>query len=294
MFDELPPLSWLRSFEATARLGNFTRAAEELNLTPSAVSYQIRSLEARLGHKLFERRRRTLVLTRLAQAYLPVVSKAFIDIDASTAGVFGRSGGERVTLRCMNSLNVLWLVPRIEAFRSRHPDIALSLLSASWAEGGDSALIDIDIRYGEGLWSDGEVIRLMRHAVQPVCAPKLQGGLPALERGPLIELAGVVDTWQHFFWKHCPERRPPLPDYVVDTSLVALDLAERGLGHALVAEIFARPYLEAGRLVRSCDLTLPARHGHFLVVPATSDRNRHGPQTMIDWLEEIAAGEPQD
>ncbi|SDF40031.1 LysR substrate-binding domain-containing protein [Limimaricola pyoseonensis] len=288
MFDELPPLSWLRAFEATARLGNFTRAAEELNLTPSAVSYQIRALEARLGHKLFERRRRTLVMTRLAQSYLPVVSKAFADIDASTAGVFGRMGGERVTLRCMNSLNMLWLVPRIEAFRARHPDIALSLLSASWAEGGDSALIDLDIRYGEGLWSDGEVIPLMRHGVQPVCAPDLAGGMPALERGPLIEMAGVVDTWRHFFRLHLPETRPPSPDYVVDTSLMALELAERGLGHALVADIFAAPYLESGRLVRSCDRNLEARHGHFIVVPAHSDRNRHGVRAMIDWLGEIA------
>ncbi|ETX28072.1 LysR substrate-binding domain-containing protein [Roseivivax isoporae] len=292
MFDELPPLPWLRSFEATARLGTFTRAAEELNLTPSAVSYQVRALEARLGHRLFERRRRTLVLTRLAQAYLPVVTKAFGDIDASTAGVFGRSGGERLTLRCMNSLNVLWLAPRIADFRARHPDVGLSLLSASWAEGSDSALIDLDIRYGEGLWSDGEVIPLMRHAAQPVCAPARAGGLGALEAGPLIEMAGVVDTWQHFFGLHLPGRAPPVPDYVVDTSLVALDLAERGLGHALVADVFARPYLEAGRLVRSCPQELSARHGHFIVVPARADRNRHGVQAMIDWLQEVATDAP--
>lgn len=289
MFDELPPLGWLRAFEATARLGNFTRAGEELNLTPSAVSYQIRALEARLGHKLFERRRRTMVLTRLAQSYLPVVSKAFADIDASTAGVFGRRSGERVTLRCMSSLNMLWLVPQIETFRSRHPGIALSLLSASWAEGGDSALIDLDIRYGEGLWSDGEVIPLMRHAVQPVCAPGLEGGLEALEQGPLIEMAGVVDTWQHFFRLHRPDATLPAPDYVVDTSLVALELAERGLGHALVAEIFAKPFLESGRLVRSCAQKLSARHGHFVVVPARTDRNRHGVRAMLHWLTDLAA-----
>lgn len=289
MFDALPPLGWLRAFEATARLGNFTRAGEELNLTPSAVSYQIRALEGRLGHKLFERRRRTMVLTRLAQSYLPVVSKAFADIDASTAGVFGRMSGERVTLRCMNSLNMLWLVPRIESFRARYPGIALSLLSASWAEGGDSALIDLDIRYGEGLWSDGEVIPLMRHAVQPVCAPGLEGGLAALEQAPLIEMAGVVDTWQHFFGLHRPGASPRAPDYVVDTSLVALELAERGLGHALVAEIFAKPYLETGRLVRSCEQKLSARHGHFVVVPARTDRNRHGVRAMLQWLADLAA-----
>lgn len=296
MFDEIPPLGWLRSFEATARLGNFTRAAEELNLTPSAVSYQIRALEARLGHRLFERRRRTLALTRLAQSYLPVVNKAFADINASTAGVFGRTSDERVTVRSLNSLNMLWLVPQIAEFRARYPDIALSLLSTSWAEGGDSERIDIDIRYGEGSWGDGDVIPLMRHAVVPVCSPKLKAGLSALEYGPLIEMAGVVDTWHHFFNLHIPHASPPSPEYLVDTSLVALELAERGFGHALVADIFAEPYLKSGRLVTSCDRKLAARHGHFIVVPGETDRNRHGVEAMLSWLVERAAqfkyGEP--
>lgn len=288
MFDEIPPLGWLRAFESTARLGNFTRAAEELNLTPSAVSYQIRALEARLGHRLFERRRRTLVLTRLAQSYLPVVNKAFADINASTAGVFGRTSGERVTVRSFNALNLLWLVPQIAEFRAQYPDIPVSLLSASWAESSENEQIDLDIRYGEGVWGDGEVIPLMRHAVVPVCSPKLATGLDALENGPLIEMTGVVDTWEHFFGLHIPNIIPPAPDYLVDTSIAALELSEQGLGHALVADIFAKPYLEDGRLVRSCDRTLAARHGHFIVVPSRTDRNRHGVRAMLNWLTDLA------
>lgn len=288
MFSELPPLSWLRAFEATARLGNFTRASEELYLTPSAVSYQIRALEKRLGHKLFERQHKSLTLTWLAQAYLPVITKAFKDIDASTAGVFGRTQGLSLTVRCVSSLNVLWLVPRLEEFRSRYPDITLNLFSTSWAEGDDTAMIDIDIRYGNGNWSDGEVIPLTLHEVIPVCSPDQRSGMDGIMQGPLIEMAGVVDTWQHFFGLHAPDHPMPRPVFTVDQSLVALELASSGQGHALVAEIFARSYLDDGRLVRSSDVHLSTREGHFIIVPTHVDRNRPEISAIVEWLQDIA------
>jgi LysR family glycine cleavage system transcriptional activator len=288
MFSELPPLPWLRAFEATARLGNFTRASEELHLTPSAVSYQIRALEKRLRYKLFERKHKSLTLTLLAQAYLPVVTKAFNDINAATAGVFGRSKGQRVTLRCVSSLNALWLVPRIHTFRARHPGIALSLFSTSWAEGEDSAMIDIHIRYGNGNWPEGEVIPLTRHEVLPVCAPHLATGQNAILQGPLIEMAGVVDTWQHYFTLHAPGHSMPLPIFTVDQSLAALELAARGQGYALVTEILAQTYLADGRLVRASHHGLMTQEGHFIVIPPHVDRNRTEIAAILDWLQDIA------
>ena len=282
MFDKLPPLTWLRAFEATARQGNFTRAAEELSLTPSAVSYQVRALERKLGHRLFDRQARRLSLTRSGRAYLPVVARAFADIDASTHGIFGPAAPGTVTLRCLTSLNVLWLVPRLGRLRRAQPDIPLRLLSASWAEGTGSDPIDIDIRYGNGSWSDGTVIPLMRHRVIPVRAPG--PGAAPLAEGPLIELAGVGDTWRHFFARHRPGVLPPAPILTVDQSMVALDLAARGLGHALVAEIFARSRLDDGSLVRSERSDLPARSGHYIVLPDDGDRHRPAVTRVVDWL----------
>lgn len=286
MYKELPPLPWLRAFDASARLGSFTLAAEELGLTPSAVSYQVRGLEAQLGHKLFRRERKALILTRLGQAYRPVVAKAFADLDATTSNLFGKGAEAEITLRCVSSLNLLWLVPRLEHFKAANPDSRLRVLSASWAELAEGEEIDVDIRYGDGNWSDGEVVPLMTHAVIPVCAPALRsGGSPrSLARGPLIELAGVVDTWRHFFALHEPDCDIQEPAYKVDQSLIALELASRGQGIALVAEVFAQPYLQSGKLVQASALTLPPRQGHFLVLP--SERNRFRPEVtaLVDWL----------
>ncbi|MEW2914812.1 LysR substrate-binding domain-containing protein [Leisingera sp. JC11] len=290
MYKELPPLSWLRAFDASARLGNFTLAAEELGLTPSAVSYQVRGLEAQLGHKLFRRERKSLLLTRLGQAYRPVVAKAFADLDATTSSLFGKGAEAEITLRCVSSLNLLWLVPRLEHFKADSPDSRLRVLSASWAELAEGEEIDVDIRYGDGNWSDGKVLPLMSNEVIAVCAPALRasGSPRSLAQGPLIELAGVVDTWRHFFALHEPECPVQEPAYKVDQSLIALELASRGLGIALVAEVFAQPYLESGKLVRASELTLPSRQGHFLVLP--SDRNRFRPEVtaLVDWLRKEA------
>ncbi len=290
MYKELPPLPWLRAFDASARLGNFTLAAEELGLTPSAVSYQVRGLEAQLGHKLFRRERKALVLTRLGQAYRPVVAKAFADLDATTSNLFGKGAEAEITLRCVSSLNLLWLVPRLEHFRGAHPDSRLRVLSASWAELADGEEIDVDIRYGDGNWSDGEVLPLMTNEVIAVCAPALrtQGGPNALAQGPLIELAGVVDTWRHFFALHAPDCQMDEPAYKVDQSLIALELASRGQGTALVAEVFARPYLERGTLVQASELTLPPRQGHYLVLPKERNRFRPEVSALVAWLQDQA------
>jgi len=287
MYKELPPLPWLRAFDASARLGTFTLAAEDLGLTPSAVSYQVRGLEAHLGHKLFKRERKSLFLTRLGQAYLPVVSKAFADLDATTSNLFGKGAEDAVTLRCVSSLNLLWLVPRLERYKAQHPDSRLRVLSASWSELATGEEIDVDIRYGDGTWTDGEVVPLMRHEVIAVCAPELQGDgrLATLAEGPLIELAGVVDTWQHFFALHAPGQPLPDPAYKVDQSLIALELACRRLGATLVAEVFARPYLDSGKLVCATKCTLPARQGHFLVLPTGQNSHRPEVAALVAWLQ---------
>lgn len=283
-------MPWLRAFDASARLGNFTLAAEELGLTPSAVSYQVRGLEAQLGHKLFRRERKALVLTRLGQAYKPVVAKAFADLDATTSNLFGKGAEAEIALRCVSSLNLLWLVPRLEHFKVANPDSRLRVLSASWAELAEGEEIDVDIRYGDGNWADGEVLPLMTNEVIPVCAPALRGsGSPqALARGPLIELAGVVDTWRHFFALHEPDCETQEPAYKVDQSLIALELASRGQGIALVAEVFARPYLDSGTLVQASDLALPPRQGHYLVLPAARNRFRPEVTALVAWLQEQA------
>ncbi len=285
----LPPLSWLRSFEASARHGNFTRAAEELLITPAAVSYQIRQLEDHLGYPLFTRLHRSLELTRLGQTYLPTVEKAFSDLSIATVSVFGQRDRQPVRFRCLNSFGHLWMIPRLKAFQEAYPDIELQMISASWAEVLNPDLFTIDIRFGDGLWADGTVEFLLNDPIVPVCHPDFvietcrSDALRNLSTAPRLDIMGVIDTWESFFrtFGHpVPERN----GLQVDQSVSALELAALGHGHALVLETLARPYLNAGRLTKSTGHSLKSRHGYYLVTPGRRESLSAEAQIFCNWL----------
>lgn len=286
---QLPPLNWLRAFEAAARLGNFTRAADELLITPAAVSYQVRNLEAHLGYPLFERHGRALELTRLGQTYLPSVAKAFADLSVSTVSVFGQKDRKPVRFRCLNSFGQLWMIPRWRRFQELRPDIQLQMISASWAESLNPDQLGLDIRFGDGSWTDGAVDLLLNEPIIPVCHPEiaLDANAPELEqlvRAPRIDIMGVLDTWESFFRTFggpVPERSLGLQ---VDQTLSALELAAQGLGHALVLESLARPYLADGRLIRSTGHQLSSRHSHYLVTSGPQSQLGEEAQFFCSWL----------
>lgn len=284
----LPPLTWLRAFEAAARLGNFTRAAEELLITPAAVSYQVRQLEQLLGYPLFDRVHRELALTRLGQTYLPTVEKAFSDLSIATVSVFGERERQPVRFRCLNSFGQLWMIPRISAFQKAHPGVDLQMISASWAETLSPELFDIDIRFGDGSWTDGAVEFLLNDPIIPVCHPGL--ALPdgtrdvvALAGAPRLDIMGVVDTWESFFrdFGHAVPKRNGLQ---VDQTLSALELAALGHGHALVLETLAQPYLDSGRLIRSTAKQLKSRHSYYLVTNGPRQALAPDAQLFCGWM----------
>ncbi|WP_029063870.1 LysR family transcriptional regulator [Labrenzia sp. DG1229] len=284
----LPPLSWLRAFEASARLGNFTRAAEELLITPAAVSYQVRQLEQKLGYPLFERVHRELVLTRLGQTYLPSVEKAFSDLSIATVSVFGERDRKPVRFRCLNSFSQLWMIPRLKSFQQAFPEIELQMMSASWAETLNPDLFDIDIRFGDGSWRDGAVEFLLNDPIVPVCHPEFSfdvsgRDLDALAHASRLDIMGVIDTWESFFraFGHPAPRRTGLQ---MDQTLSALELAARGHGHALVLETLAQPYLETGRLVLSCDRKIKSRHSYYLVTSGPRQGLGSDAQIFCSWL----------
>ncbi|WP_305984299.1 LysR substrate-binding domain-containing protein [Roseibium sp. MMSF_3544] len=288
MVYSLPPLPWLRAFEAAARLGNFTRAAEELLITPAAVSYQVRQLEQKLGYPLFDRVHRELALTRLGQTYLPSVEKAFSDLSIATVSVFGERDRKPVRFRCLNSFSQLWMIPRLASFQQAFPGIELQMISASWAESLNPDLFEIDIRFGDGSWSDGNVEFLLNDPIVPVCHPQFalapgEHDLVALAEATRLDIMGVIDTWESFFrtFGHPVPRRNGLQ---VDQTLSALELAALGHGHALVLETLARPYLDNGRLALSSGRKIKSRHSYYLVT--SGPRQGLGPDAQIfcDWI----------
>lgn len=287
---QLPPLPWLRAFEAAARHSSFTLAAAELNLTQAAISHQVRSLEKHLGVTLFERLPRSLRLTEIGAAYLPPLRRSFDDMAAATAGLFGPVGKRSLTIRAPISYVALWLAPRLEGFTKSWPQISLRIQTIVWASSQAEEPADIDIRFGDGVWPGFKSELLMRSPVVPVCHPDLveKGGnqdrlAAVLNKGPLIHVTGYEDLWQRLM-------RPlgiNLPSYAglnVDTSITALEMAASGLGPAMVLDIFAEPYLRSGRLVKPLDSAVPVEQAHYLL--HSEGQKRASPEAMLfrKWL----------
>lgn len=169
----LPPLTALRAFEATARLGSVTRAADELSVTHAAVSHQLRALEDWVGGPLFRREHRRIVPNDAGAGLLPVVTDAFDRIAARAAEIRSRTGRRTLTITSAPSVAYRWIVPRLAAFSSRHPEIDVRLEHSTRLIDLAREDIDVAIRYGTGPWPGLAMHRLMPGHAKPLAAPAL-------------------------------------------------------------------------------------------------------------------------
>ncbi|TDQ78460.1 LysR family transcriptional regulator [Dongia mobilis] len=288
----LPPLPWLRSFEASARRGSFSAAAGELGLTSAAVSYQVRALEQLLGRPLFERLPRGLRLTDMGKAYLPSIRKAFSELSVSTLGIFGPEGDIAIDVRVSVSFGVLWLAPRLGDFLANHRNFRIRLFSAIWGDALPADNTDVDIRFGHGAWSGFSARLLINDPVVLVTPPgAVINGPGDIRPGQLIHILGVEGDWQHLFTT--ADRAPPFDQVgiTVDTSLAALEMVAAGAGVALVLERFARPFVAQGRIRQVPDLLLPQDQSHYLLLRDGIDAPRAETMLFCDWLQQALIAE---
>lgn len=267
---KLPPLTWLRAFEAAARHMSFTLAAEELHLTQAAISKQVRLLEHYLREPLFERRPRSLVLTKVGSAYLPKVEDAFARLAAGTQEVFGNRKGEMLTVRCAVGFAVNWLASRLPAFFAAHPAIQLRIVSSVWTEGGDSETFDLDIRYGFGRWPGFKVDRLSWDVMEPLCVPELAHKLTRpddLASTRLLHVLGYQEGWSNWLAHAGASKVNAGSGMHFDTSLLAFEVAAQGGGVALGRRCMSGRELASGRLVRPFDIALPTEEAFYLLRP---------------------------
>ncbi len=285
--NDIPPLPWLRAFEAASRNGNFSSAGEELGLTPAAVSHQVRSLEEQLGYQLFSRKKRPMELTTMGELYLPWVIKAFETLRLGTRDVFGTRHMIPLRIRCLPTFAQLWLLEQLPNFRERYPEINMQLHMGTWASAIQSNQLDIEIRFGNGEWPGQRATLLERSPVIPVCHPSLQPSGETLEElrdSSLIEIIGVTDNWHQFFRQENLTPPAQTPVFSVDQSIAALELAANGMGHALVSEFFAAPYLQDGRLARALPLEKQTDQGIYVTCP--NGPVSYGCQMFLDWIVE--------
>lgn len=169
----LPPLNALHTFEAAARHLSFQRAAEELDITPTAVSHQIKVLEEHLGTSLFRRRPRPLALTEAGQLLYPAVSKSLDEIAIAIAELTQVSESTTLTVSVTMVFATKWLVPRLAEFQQSHPEIDLRLQTSNDVVDLHRQTVDVAIRYGSGNYPGLTVRKLMSDVFIPVCSPNL-------------------------------------------------------------------------------------------------------------------------
>src|SRR5260370_11451421 len=184
----LPSLDTLRVFSIAARHMSFTRAADELHLTQSAISHRVRALEEELGVPLSDRLPRRLELTRAGQALAQGVDQAVADIARTIANLDLGDDARRLSVTLLPSVASRWLVPRLPRFQALHPDIELQLIADPRLLDVRAARIDLAICFGRGTYPGYAVTKLMPDLVFPVCSPRLLA-----ERGPLDTVAALLD-----------------------------------------------------------------------------------------------------
>ncbi|WP_122664487.1 LysR substrate-binding domain-containing protein [Pseudomonas viridiflava] len=269
----LPPLRAIQCFEQTARFGNVARAAEALDLTPSAVSHQLANLEATIGRQLFLRAARGVSLTPVGEQYLKDVSGLLHSLAVATERAASDVSLDCLRLHSAPSFGLLWLMPRLEAFRQSHPDIQINLSCSYESLHFSRDKIDVDIRHGKPNWPSYEVRTVGNETFSVLASPKLLAQRPVHGAATLLESDLILSEatllkWPEWFAQHGLAR--PEKPYALsfDRSYMTLEAASHGLGFALESTLLAQKYLTSGALVEVAPQTLSAAvAAHHLVYP---------------------------
>ncbi|MFK7942596.1 MAG: LysR family transcriptional regulator [Paracoccaceae bacterium] len=267
MSTSLPPLTWFRSFEAAARHLSFTAAADELGLTQSAISQQVRALETRLGAVLFVRKPRGLALTDDGRRLLPKIAAPMDQLAAATAEF--ETGPTEGLLTVATSVSIArWIIaPNLAGFQARHPGLRIRLIGTIWPDEFRPAMADVEIRFGSEKQVGQGAMRLDPDGLIAVATPKLAH---SLGEGALIEAVGTSEGWMDWGRK-AGIADLPAPMIFVDSYGAALDLAVHGVGVALTSSLLAQDVLAAKRVVRVGQPILRSTEGYFLALNSGSD-----------------------
>ena len=266
---QLPSLRGLQAFEAVARLGNLTAAADSLGITASAVSHRIRGLEKELGLSLLQRSPRGLSLTAAGRGYQGAVQTAFADLAKATSDLLGPDLSRPLTISLTSEIGLRWLMPRFHRFRAQYPDIDTALLSTYDVADLQAGEADVALRHGQGRWQGVEVEPILEFAVSPVCSPAVQqqiAGVPpaeALAAQTLIR--SDYDEWDLWFAVAGVDNiKPSRQLRIVDYSM-GVAAAVAGQGILLGYSGYVDAELAAGLLVRPFELSVDTGNGYYLV-----------------------------
>ena len=267
----LPSFRTLAAFEAAARHRSFKAAAEELNVTPGAISHHVRALEAELGQSLFERVHRGVELTASGRTLFEALRSAFLDLAASVERVRRPDGGRSVTVGATTAMSALWLMPTISRFWQQHPRIGVNQVLSDALDFAQASP-ELIVSYGPMRDSRYTGQPLFRDTLVPVCSPSFAARYPLariedLLAAPLVHMEAPDrswSTWDGWFGEH-GITAPLSGGTRVNNYMIALQAAEDGAGLALGWRKMIGPRLASGRLVALDAFAVPAPTSFFLM-----------------------------
>ena len=282
---QLPPLEWIRVFEAAARLGSFTAAANELGLTQAAVSQRIRNLELHLGAQLFNRQARGVILSTQGESWLPHVQAALTQLLHSAANLFEQPR-RKITIAASGSVIELWIVPRLRDIALRLPHVQLSLKTIQHLPDYERLEADLEIRFGAGNWPGREATRLFIERLAPLASPDLlRDPSKPWHDHPRIATSGPRAGWRDWSNAMC-EPPPPVPVVRFDTFVQSLRAAEVGAGVLLASLALSAVAIESGKLKLLTKRTLPQEGGYWITWPRDRPDFAERPQ-LVECLASI-------
>ena len=299
----LPPLNALRAFEVAARHMSISQAAVELRVTPAAISHQIRLLEDHVGLPLFVRNGRGLALTDAGSAGLRDLREGFARLCAAMDAIDSLGEAGVLSVSVAPSFASKWLLPRLELFRTAHPEIDVHVSASMQLSDFVKDGTDVAIRYGAGRYSDLAVEQLLEESVVPVCSPEfLKQHGPFFTPGDLVEATLLHDdspdndpscpNWEMWLSaagaKHIDSSRGPR----FNQSSLVIEAAAQGSGVALAKTALAGRDIRQGRLVQPFTSSVKVDFAYYIVAPRAK-LNLPKVSYFIDWLRSEARREEQ-
>ena len=287
--NHLPSLTALHCFEAAARHLSFTRAADELSLTQSAVSKQVAQLETTLLHPLFRRVRKRLHLTPEGAVYLGEARKILAQVEMSTR--YMQSYGvesDVLNIATLPTFGARWLIPRLNGFRHQHPSINLNISNRAEPFDMQKERIEVAFFFGHGVWPRADCIKLLDEELVPVCAPSTvkqeEIDTPlALTDLVLLQVSTRPEAWHEWFEAQILYTEHSYHGPRFDTFYMALRAARAGCGVALVPKFLAQEELDEGKLVIPWQFSLKSKDAYYMAYPEHMTE-LHKVRVFIEWI----------
>ena len=287
MSRKLPPITALRAFEAAARTGSFKAAADELNVSQSAVSHQMKHLEDHFGVLLFHRRARSVELTAAGQVFYPHLQTAFESIEEGARRLRHNARTDELTIQTYSTIAVRWLMPRIHSFQSKYPKLVLRLVTAQTDPDFSDEAIDLALVIGQPISTRLMYTYLFTPTMFPVYSTQLvqKPANPAdLARSTILQVYPSQGDWTHWLTAHDIDDVDPDSGLRFDSYDHALRMAARGHGVALAMQPYVDDDLATGVLKPAFPGMEVEAHGSWYLACLAGHSDSRYVRAFTRWL----------